>query len=425
MVNGDAEAGTAEGWDGPLAVYQHGVGGYPLSLIVDSSGFTGESYDGGEFLFTGVGPYSIATQSIDLTSAAPAIDNAHTRARISAYLGGHYVQSDRPILHYEFFDEAGALLESRQFGPVLPADRGSASGFIRFEETVLMPPGTRTAMVTFEAITDIGLSDAFIDNVELQLETPAAVAVDDTAQVAAGEEIVVAPLANDSASPGADLVPGSLRLIVEGVETTEAVTPEGVWRVDVPEGTVAFSASSEFEGTVPPAEYRFVDTSGQPASGEIRVDVLPLVPDDSPPKSAVKESPVAVDTVVVEDLAAPEVAETVEVAAERPPAFAYASHVEQLAPLDYRPAGRATTRITHNLTVLTSGTSSRGMWESSALLATGTLLVGLALWQRSRATATSTAEAAQPKHDPGEAAGSGQNAPMRGVRPVVVSQLRN
>ncbi|WP_396451318.1 hypothetical protein, partial [Leucobacter aridicollis] len=137
VVNGDAEAGTAEGWDGPLAVYQHGVGGYPLSLIVDSSGFTGESYDGGEFLFTGVGPYSIATQSIDLTSAAPAIDNAHTRARISAYLGGHYVQSDRPILHYEFFDEAGALLESRQFGPVLPADRGSASGFIRFEETVL------------------------------------------------------------------------------------------------------------------------------------------------------------------------------------------------------------------------------------------------------------------------------------------------
>src|SRR5690606_3708400 len=69
VVNGGAEQAASVGWTGALGRATHGSGGYPASVIVDSSGATGGTFAGGNALFTGGN--SSATTATQTISLAP------------------------------------------------------------------------------------------------------------------------------------------------------------------------------------------------------------------------------------------------------------------------------------------------------------------------------------------------------------------
>ncbi len=207
VINGGAEQASG-GWSTGLGRHAHGSGGYPAAVIVDSSGATGATYPGGGYLFSGSGAASTATQTIDLTPSAAAIDNGNVDADLSAYLGGYTDQRDNATLTYTFRDASDTTLATDVFGPVLPADRGNISGFVGFSKTQALPVGTRSVLITISTVRFIApANDGYIDNVSLILDAPSPVAHPDTANTNQGTPVTLTPPSNDTPGAGAAIVP--------------------------------------------------------------------------------------------------------------------------------------------------------------------------------------------------------------------------
>lgn len=275
VVNGGAEQPVTVGWTGPLARATHGVGGYPGSVIVNASGLTGETFDGGLGLFYGSGGVSEATQIIDLSASAPAIDNGEVDALLSAYIGGYTTQADNAAVSYVFRDAGGATLSSVTFGPVLMLDRGGVSGFVPFERTERLPEGTRDVVVTMRMVRSIApYNDGYVDNVSLVLDAPSPIANPDSTDTGQGLAVTLTPRTNDTPGAGATLVPESVTLLDNGAETLDLTTAEGSYSVDV-DGDVTFEPVATFVGTTTPVSYRITDSSGQQAVSTITVRVSP------------------------------------------------------------------------------------------------------------------------------------------------------
>lgn len=275
VINGGGEQPVTVGWQGQLGRATHGAGGYPPSNIVDANGLTGASYEGGTYLLAGTGATSTATQTIDLTPSAAAIDNGSVDALLSVYIGGYATQRDNAEVTYAFFDAAGTELDSVVFGPVLPADRGSISGFVPFADTVRLPSSTRSAVVTIRTQRFVApANDGYVDNVSLILDAPSPMAVPDTARTDQGVPVTVDAAANDAPGAGAQIMPTSVRLLDGGIEVTSLTTSEGTYTVDIETGTVEFAPLAGFFGTTTPVPYRIHDSSGQRADSTITIEVV-------------------------------------------------------------------------------------------------------------------------------------------------------
>ena len=169
VVNGGAEDGTT-GWTGGLGTAVHDSGGYPGSVIVDAGGATGETFDGGDRLFTGSGGSSTAFQTVDVSAYGDAIDAGSIEATIGAHVGGYANQADNATVTFAFLDGLSAELESISYGPVTNVDRGNTSGFVAFSGTLAPPPGTRAVLVTIDTQRFIApANDGYVDNVVLEL----------------------------------------------------------------------------------------------------------------------------------------------------------------------------------------------------------------------------------------------------------------
>jgi len=274
VVNGGAEQGTV-GWTGSLTWYTHGSGGYPQSVIVDENGLTGATFDGGTRLFTGTGGSSTASQTIDLSPSAAAIDNGHVTALTSAYVGGYTTQRDNATVSYEFFDASDSPVASAVFGPVMPADRGNIAGFVPFAQAVPLPVGTRSAVITITTQRFVApANDGYVDNVSLVLDAPSPIATPNEATTDEGVPVTLSPAADDTPGAGAAIVPGSVRLLVDGAAVTNASTPEGDYAVDTATGEVLFTPAPGFTGDTTPLPYVVTDSSGQSAQSTITVHVL-------------------------------------------------------------------------------------------------------------------------------------------------------
>ncbi|MBS3183443.1 DUF7507 domain-containing protein, partial [Leucobacter manosquensis] len=275
VVNGDAEQPTTAGWTGSLHRATHGTGGYPGSVIVNSSGLTGETYPGGSGLFAGVGAVSTATQTISLSTSAAAIDNGQVDALLSVYIGGYANQRDHAQVTYTFYDADGTELAAVEFGPATSTDRGNISGFIHFSETVRLPAGAREAVITIDAVRYTApANDGYVDNVSLMLDAPSPTAIADTASTPEGVPVIINAPGNDEPGTGAEIVPGSLRLLDGDIEVTRLTTPEGLYVVDTETGDVEFTPAPGYFGTTPPLPYRITDSSGQRADSTITVEVV-------------------------------------------------------------------------------------------------------------------------------------------------------
>ena len=105
---------------------------------------------------------------------------------------------------------------------------------------------------------------------------------DDTGTVAQGGSVVLTPLANDAAAPGARLRPATLGFVGEG--PVLAVPGEGLWTLEGG-GRVQFTASWGFVGTTTPVAYEVRDSAGRrvTASMTVRVSAATSGPDVAVP----------------------------------------------------------------------------------------------------------------------------------------------
>jgi len=289
VVNGGAELSSTAGWTGGLSWQTHGSSsGYPPSVITGPGGLTGETFDGGNRLFTGTGPSSVATQVIDLAPSSAAIDNGHVDAVMSAYIGGYANQGDNAKVDYAFRDATGTVVASTTFGPVLPGDRGNASGFIGFAETAAVPVGTRSVLVTITSIRFVApANDGYVDNVSLVLDAPTPTGVGDAASTTVDVPVVIPAPANDVPGTGAAIVPGSLRLLDgSGLEVATLMTADGLYEIDPATGSVRFAPEPGFLGVTTAVPYRITDSSGQRAESTITVTVTAAPPAVQPAQLA-------------------------------------------------------------------------------------------------------------------------------------------
>ncbi len=184
LVNGYAESGVGS-TDGET------VSPVPIPGWTTSANFTEHAYmatglfpgtdvsdaiDGGDQFFAG-GPgatdenaVETASQEVDISPGAAQIDGRRVRAHLAAALGGFAGQADNARVKATFLDGAGKALDKVTIGPVMPADRESATTLLPRSADVPVPPGTRTVRVLVTARRLEGdYNDGYADNVTLTL----------------------------------------------------------------------------------------------------------------------------------------------------------------------------------------------------------------------------------------------------------------
>jgi hypothetical protein len=172
VLNGDAEASPGAtdnsivrppGWvtTGSFTVIQYGSNGAPSS----PSG-------GGSNLFAGGAgePVSTATETVDVSASAAAIDGGTMQATLSALLGGWETQGDEASVEAFFMSSSQVSLGSFAIGPVTAGDRGGKTTMLPRSKTQSVPPQTRSIRVIITAERSSGIyNDGYADNVSLTL----------------------------------------------------------------------------------------------------------------------------------------------------------------------------------------------------------------------------------------------------------------
>ena len=185
ILNGDAELGdatltgydsvTIPGWkeSGLPTVVAYGVSGFPKARSPGAGG--------GHNFFTG-GPFSSSTlqQTIDVASAASAIDAGGVKFTLSGRLGGNGMSHDSAQLVASFRSRSGARIRRVAIGPVTAFDRKRVTGFLERSARGSIPRGTRSIemvlhFVMYEAFVEgTSLDNGYADDLSIALSTPVA-----------------------------------------------------------------------------------------------------------------------------------------------------------------------------------------------------------------------------------------------------------
>jgi hypothetical protein len=129
----------------------------------------GDALNGGDAFFTaGPGKDGRATQTADVSGAAPEIDRGKGRATLSALLGGYRSSADAGIVDAIFRGPSGARLGSLTIGPVTPDQRAGVTNLLPRAATGPIPRLTRRIDVTMRSTPAAGgYDDAYFDAVSL------------------------------------------------------------------------------------------------------------------------------------------------------------------------------------------------------------------------------------------------------------------
>ncbi|MFJ9610748.1 alkaline phosphatase family protein [Kitasatospora sp. NPDC101176] len=180
IVNGDAEAGgyctsdwsaatTVPGWTvqaGGADVMCHSVA--PIGLPADGN-TPGRAFFGpGNF-----GDGAMA-QTVDVSSAAAAVDGGGVHYNLSGWLGGWAVYSGYVAVSLHFHDAAGRPLGAAATLPTVSAtDRGLSTRFLSRSTTGAVPAGTRSIQVEVQFLSSSN-ETGYLDDLSLTLDTPVA-----------------------------------------------------------------------------------------------------------------------------------------------------------------------------------------------------------------------------------------------------------
>jgi hypothetical protein len=179
IVNGDAEANVGApsntvivkpaGWttNGEFTAVQYGAsGGFPDKTS------PGPQNRGRNFFGGGNVAVSTASQVIDLSAGATAIDAGSATYVLSGWLGGFGGQADNAKVTVTFAAANGKELGAAQIGPVTPADRKGITGLLLRTAKGSVPAHATSATVVITATRLEGeYNDGYADNLSLVLKS--------------------------------------------------------------------------------------------------------------------------------------------------------------------------------------------------------------------------------------------------------------
>jgi hypothetical protein len=178
IVNGDAEtgAGSSDGYSVVLVPGWTTQGNFTVVQYAAGGGFPDVNTPGpaerGANFFAG-GPVNVAssaTQTIDLSSYAAAIDTGRQTYTLSGYFGGWSSQGDNATLTINFKDTANQPLGTATIGPVTNVERGNQTAFFNRTINGLVPAQSRNVEVSLQMTRYLGLyNDGYADNLFLGL----------------------------------------------------------------------------------------------------------------------------------------------------------------------------------------------------------------------------------------------------------------
>lgn len=177
IVNGGGETGlcasdwyavkTIPGWQVLL--------GNPTLVCYSVASFTTPASPAAGKAFIADGPYgdSAMMQSIDVSSAANAIDGGGVTYNLSGWLGGYGSYNGQAVVTASFLDASGNPLGTPgELGGVTASARGNANAFLAKSATGGVPAGTRSIAVQVQFInTSASYNIGYVDNLSLTLST--------------------------------------------------------------------------------------------------------------------------------------------------------------------------------------------------------------------------------------------------------------
>jgi hypothetical protein len=185
LVEGDAEAPGAAGtlaasppppgWtreQGNFTFVRYGSPGGFVPMLFGPPLRGGLSHFAGGPATTGPGKSdSAASQTVDVSGSALAIDQGRSTAHLAGMLGGWRSEADRAQVTATFLDANGADLGGAiQIGPVTAAERKNVTGLLRRAASGPVPAGTRRVRVRIQTIFECcNYDDGYADNLSLTL----------------------------------------------------------------------------------------------------------------------------------------------------------------------------------------------------------------------------------------------------------------
>ena len=148
---------------------------------------------GGRNFFAGGpgGEVAAASQTVDVSRAAPEIDAGRVTATLSALIGGYSSQEDNATVSAFPLDATGASTGVTTIGPVTAAERASVTTLLPRSASFAVPAGTRSIRVTIVATRTAGsYNDGYADNVSLSLVGPPVAGQSVGAKVVSGTVLV-------------------------------------------------------------------------------------------------------------------------------------------------------------------------------------------------------------------------------------------
>ncbi|ACU70921.1 phosphoesterase [Catenulispora acidiphila DSM 44928] len=194
------DAMTMPGWTivtgDPNAVC-YGASGYPDANTPGSSARGKQFFAGG-----GTGNGDLA-QTVNVSSAASAIDAGGVPFNLSGWLGGYAGQNDRVGMTATFLNAAGSSVGTATVAPVTSTDRGSATKFLQRSATGTLPAGTRSIKVDLGFTWTAGdTTDGYADDVSLTVgaNVPTAPLTAPTSSVPGFDHVFVVYMENEDYS---------------------------------------------------------------------------------------------------------------------------------------------------------------------------------------------------------------------------------
>jgi len=183
VQNGDAEAGpgatnSSDHPDVPnwqalpnFTAVVYGTSSFPSTAQAPNIGGGRNFFAGGPD--SGFGDISGATQTIDISGAAPEIDQGNVQAVLTGDMGGFADQEDSMAVAVTFTDSVGQTSNNGMaLEPVGAEQRSRQTGFVERVACTTLSPGAREAIVAMVATRQSGsYNDGYADNIALRLQT--------------------------------------------------------------------------------------------------------------------------------------------------------------------------------------------------------------------------------------------------------------
>lgn len=181
IANGNAEAGAGSpddsslmpmpGWTRQgnfnIMQYQSDAGNYQ-GMTSPGPSDRGKNFFYGGFEADTDNTVTSATQTIDVSAAAPLLSSNQVKFTLSAWLGGYADQDDNATLKIQFLSATGQALGSASLGPVLNTERNGDTGLALHTTSGSVPAGTVKISVTLTMTKTAGSdNDGSADDLSL------------------------------------------------------------------------------------------------------------------------------------------------------------------------------------------------------------------------------------------------------------------